>query len=161
MGFGRTSAIVAAIVVAGVVAGVLGAAPAFADHAPSLVVPGRPGIPVIINGYDASHTVVEGDWGLYRPGHVPPHIVGGPLIAPAPFQTGPYFPSQGRIPGYGRREIEPPNRGPQPAPGFYREWGAQSQELPASTEPPTPLIIAPTVETGRSRHRLMPKAERP
>ena len=66
MGFGPSLAI-------GLVCGVLGAQLAHADRsAPVLVIPGRPGIPVVINGYDASYTIVEGDWGLARPGHVPP-----------------------------------------------------------------------------------------
>jgi hypothetical protein len=64
MGFRLTLAI-------GLACGVIGAAIARADHAPVLVIPGKPGIPVVINGYDASYTVVEGDWGLSRPGHMP------------------------------------------------------------------------------------------
>ncbi|HYI26468.1 MAG TPA: hypothetical protein VD863_01335, partial [Bradyrhizobium sp.] len=31
-----------------------------------VVIPGRPGVPIIINGIDASYTVVEGMWGLGR-----------------------------------------------------------------------------------------------
>ncbi|MCC6888168.1 MAG: hypothetical protein IT536_06500 [Hyphomicrobiales bacterium] len=145
------------------VIGMLGATLAAADHAPSLVVPGRPGIPVVINGYDASYTVVEGDWGLSRPGAVPPVIVGGPLITPSPYQAGHYYPSRGRRPGYGRREVEPPpNRPlPPPVPGYYREWGTQSQELPASIDPPAyppPVIAAPTVELpDRRRPRPRPR----
>jgi hypothetical protein len=30
----------------------------------SIVIPGKPGVPIIINGVDASYAVVEGDWGL-------------------------------------------------------------------------------------------------
>jgi hypothetical protein len=41
---------------------------ACADHAPSIVVPGRPDVPVIINGRDARGGIAIGDWGLYRPG---------------------------------------------------------------------------------------------
>ena len=88
---------IAALLALGVLCGGLGASAQ--DRAPVLVVPGRPGIPVIINGYDASYTVVEGDWGLSRPGQVPPVIVNGPLILPAPYYTGPYYPSLGRRPG--------------------------------------------------------------
>jgi hypothetical protein len=40
--------------------------------APKFVIPGKPGVPVIINGYDASYSIVEGDWGLDRPTGVPP-----------------------------------------------------------------------------------------
>jgi hypothetical protein len=153
--------------------GVFGPVAAGADHAPVVVIPGRPGVPVIINGYDASYTVVEGDWGLTRPGHRPPTIVSGPLISPAPYSPGPYFPSQGRRPGYGRYEIEPPpdRRLPPPAPGYYREWGTQSPELPATIDPPAdppPVIMAPTIElpdrrwhhTMRRTHRFTPHAGR-
>ena len=41
------------------------AAPARADEeGPVIVIPTRPGVPVVINGRDASYAVVEGDWGL-------------------------------------------------------------------------------------------------
>ena len=46
----------------------LAAAPARADSGPVIVIPSRPGVPVVINGRDASYAVVEGDWGLARPG---------------------------------------------------------------------------------------------
>jgi hypothetical protein len=144
---------------------VLGSTGASADHAPVYVVPGRPGVPVIINGYDASYTVVEGDWGLTRPGHRPPTIVSGPLITPAPYLTGPYFPSMGRRPGYGRMEIEPPpNRQlPPPAPGYYREWGTQSPELPATIDPPAdppPVILAPNIELQDRQSRQQDRRSR-
>jgi hypothetical protein len=142
------------------VCGVVGNAIARADHAPVLVIPGKPGVPVVINGYDASYTIVEGDWGLTRPGAVPPAIVSGPLIRPSPIHPGHYFPSQGRRPGYGRREAEPPPDRylPPPVPGYHREWGAQSMPLPATIEPPdypSPLVVAPTVELPERRHRRL------
>jgi hypothetical protein len=143
----------------GLVCAVFGATAAHAiDQGPVLVIPGRPGIPVVINGYDASHTVVEGDWGLARPGQVSPVIVSGPLIAPAPYYASPYFPHLGRRPGYGRREVEPPpdRRLPTPAPSYHREWGVESQPLPATVPPeypPPPIIAAPTVEVDRRRPR--------
>jgi len=43
---------------------------ALADGAPVIVIPGRPGVPIIINGVDASYAVVEGDWGLGKGVHV-------------------------------------------------------------------------------------------
>ena len=52
----------------GLVCAVFGATAAMPIQGPVLVIPGRPGIPVVINGYDASYTIVEGDWGLSRPG---------------------------------------------------------------------------------------------
>jgi hypothetical protein len=140
---------------------VLGAAVARADHAPVYVVPGKPGVPVVINGYDASYTVVEGDWGLSRPGHVPPSIVSGPLVTPAPFYYGGYFPGFGRRPGYGRHEIEPPpNRQlPPPAPGYYRERGTQSQNLPATIDPPfnPPPVIEASPLIDRHHRRFRPR----
>lgn len=51
-------------------------APAVAgDNAPVIVVPGKRGVPVFINGRDASWAIVEGDWGLYRPGAVPVTVI--------------------------------------------------------------------------------------
>jgi hypothetical protein len=134
----------------------LAALPAHADRAPAFVLPGRAGVPVVINGYDASYTVVEGDWGLSRPGHVVPTIVSGPLIAPAPYYPGAYFPALGRPPGYGRLEVEPPAGRPRPAPGFYREWGAQSGHISATVEhyPPAVIEAAPEINPRRHRRRL-------
>ncbi|WP_291854750.1 hypothetical protein [Bradyrhizobium sp.] len=134
----------------GLIGCVLGASMACADRAPVRVIPGRPGVPVVINGYDASYTIVEGDWGLSRPGHVPQSIVSGPLIGPAPYRASPYFPSGGGRPGYGRREVEPPpdRQLPPPAPSYYREWGTQSPAMPATLDPPAeppPIITAPTI----------------
>ncbi|MGH6768252.1 MAG: hypothetical protein ACRECO_04435 [Xanthobacteraceae bacterium] len=112
--------------------------PVHADHAPVIVIPGKAGVPVVINGYDASYTIVEGDWGLSRPGHMTPTIVSGPLIAPAPYYPGSYFPALGRRPGYGRHEIEPPpdRRRPPPAQSFHREWNIESAPTPATLDPP-------------------------
>jgi len=38
--------------------------PARAYDAPAIVIPGKIGVPVLIDGADASFCVVEGDWGL-------------------------------------------------------------------------------------------------
>jgi len=48
-----------------------------ADSGPVIVLPGRHGLPVIINGVDVTGAVLEGDWGLYRP-----HMVGPTIILP-------------------------------------------------------------------------------
>ena len=45
--------------------------------APVFVVPSRPGVPIAINGRDASWSVVEGDIGLGASGHLTPVIIGG------------------------------------------------------------------------------------
>src|SRR5271154_4574252 len=83
------------------------ALPAFAADGFDIVIPGRPGVPIIINGIDASYAVVEGDWGLGKGIHVQPTVYGGRLVDPEP-NVGHYYPSLGRTPGYGRLEIEPP-----------------------------------------------------
>jgi hypothetical protein len=144
----------AAWLVIGIVCSAAAADGARADKAPVIVIPGRPGVPVMINGFDASYTVVEGDWGLDRPGHMPPAIVSGPLLRPAPYESGPWFPREGRRPGYGRREVEPPRnrRLPPPAPSYYREWGTQSEPSPATIpdDPPPVITTSPSVDDDGS-----------
>jgi hypothetical protein len=118
-----------------------------------IVIPGRAGVPIIINGVDASYSVVEGDWGLERRNHVQPTIYGGRYIDPVP-NVGHYYPSAGRIPGYGRLEIEPPaNRKlPQPAESYHQSWSAQSAPLPAQSNVPVnppEIIYAPQDDRRR------------
>src|SRR5271154_4112345 len=49
-----------------------------------VVIPGRPGVPIVINGIDVSYAVVEGDFGLGK-GYTPPlTIYGGRVVEPAP-----------------------------------------------------------------------------
>jgi hypothetical protein len=122
-------------------------AAALADSGPVLVIPGRPGVPIIINGVDASYAVVEGDWGLGSRVRVTPTVYGGRYVDPTP-NVGHYYPSDGRLPGYGRLEIEPPaNRKlPQPAESYHQSWSAQS--TPQAVQPqvpfyPPPVILAP------------------
>jgi hypothetical protein len=57
------------------IAGLGSAGTAHADHRPVIAVPGRPEVPVVIDGQNASWAVVIGDWGLYRPGHLAPIII--------------------------------------------------------------------------------------
>jgi hypothetical protein len=130
---------------------------ALADTGPVRVIPGRAGVPVMINGRDASYGVVEGDWGLAKNVHVQPTIYGGwdRYIGP---EVGHYYPSFGRQPGYGRVEIQPAaNRVlPQPAESYYRSWSAQSappvqQRVP---EIPPNVIIAPEIGGERGPHRF-------
>ena len=118
-----------------------------ADGGPAIVIPGRPGVPIIINGVDASYAVVEGDWGLARGVHVQPTIYGGRYVEPHP-RVGHYFPSSGSLPGYGRLEVEPPaNRKlPQAAESYVRIDSAQSRPPAAALEvpfDPPPVIVAP------------------
>ena len=114
-------------------------APARADGSTVFVVPGKPGVPVVINAWvDASYTVVEGEFGLGRPGQVNPVIVGGPLIAPAPLRFGRLFPAQRTHARLRPLEVEPPpNRSlPPPAQSYHRSWSSQSEPLPATLDPP-------------------------
>jgi hypothetical protein len=120
---------------------------ALADSAPVLVIPGRAGVPIIINGIDASYAVVEGDWGLGKNVHVTPTIYGGRVADPVP-NVGHYYPSAGHLPGYGRLEIEPPaNRPlPHPAESYHQSWSAQSAPQPVQPAVPfypPPVILAP------------------
>src|SRR4030081_388491 len=78
--------------------------PAFAGGGFDIVIPGRRGVPIIINGVDASYAVVEGAWGLGRGGQVQPTVYGGRYLDLAP-NVGHYYPSAGQAPGYGRLEI--------------------------------------------------------
>jgi hypothetical protein len=123
------------------------ALPASANDGFSLVVPGRPGVPVIINGVDASWAVVESDWGLGKNVHIQPTVYGGRVVDLAP-QVGHYFPSAGQRPGYGRLEIQPPanRRLPPPAESYHKSWSMQSSpQGPQSDVPydPPAVILAP------------------
>lgn len=108
-----------------------GAAPVRADTGPVFVVPSRPGVPIAINGRDAAWSVVEGDIGLARPGHLTPVIIGGgrPLPPRWSYDRNPYYPRYGVAPPRGRHEIEPPADRPMPEPAepFFRSWSTSSQ----------------------------------
>jgi len=126
---------------------------ALAQREPEIVVPGRPGVPVYINGVDASWGIVEGEFGLDRPNEVAPTVVWRPYLISAPYGTPGYYPADGRHPRSGRLEIPPPpnRRLPPPAPTYYRYWSSESAP-DAVTESPsyTPLVVAPTIN-GRGR----------
>ena len=120
---------------------------ALADSGLVKVIPGRPGVPIIINGVDVSYAVLEGDWGLGKGVHVQPTVYGGRAVDPQPY-VGHYYPSAGHSPGYGRLEIQPPtNRKlPQPAESYHESWSSQSAPPKAQPEVPfypPPVIIAP------------------
>ena len=120
---------------------------AFAGGGFDIVIPGHPGVPIIINGVDASYAVVEGEWGLAKSEQVQPTVYGGRYVDPVP-NVGHYYPSLGHRPGYGRLEIEPPaNRKlPQPAESYHQSWSAQSTPQPVQPEVPfypPPVILAP------------------
>jgi hypothetical protein len=142
------------------------AVPTLAGGGCDIVIPARPGVPIIINGVDASYRVVECEWGLGRNSQVvEPTVYGGRYIDPVP-NVGHYYPSAGHLPGYGRLEIEPPaNRKlPQPAESFHQSWSAQStpQRSTPPVQPevpfyPPPVIAAPQAgQPGAPRHPADP-----
>jgi len=100
-----------------------------------IVIPSRPGVPVVSNGRDASYAVVEGDWGLSRPGAVPITVFGGSPILPKAVYTRrhSYLPKYGRVPERGRIEIEPAaDRAlPEPAEGPGLTTRQRSSEVNA------------------------------
>jgi hypothetical protein len=149
------------------------ALPACAGEGFDIIIPGRPGVPVIINGVDASYSVVEGDFGLGKGNHSPPIVYGGRVVEREP-NVGHYYPSLGHKPGYGRLEIDPPaNRVlPHPAESYYEHWSASS--APPKVQPPAPeiplypppVIVAPNQiqnhTNGMPRDPAMPpEAPRP
>lgn len=124
-----------------------------ADTGPVYVVPGRPGVPVLINGRDVSYGYLEGDWGLAKNVHVQPTVFGGRGVYIKP-EVGHYYPSYGRTPGYGRLEIQPAaNRVlPQPAESYHQSWGAQSAPPTPQAVPDNPPAIILAPEIGGRHH---------
>ncbi|GLH77797.1 hypothetical protein SSBR45G_27050 [Bradyrhizobium sp. SSBR45G] len=123
------------------------ASAALASEGFEIVIPQRPGVPVVINGIDASYAVVEGQTSLGKGNYMQPSLYGGRPVEPEP-NVGHYYPTLGAKPGYGRMEIEPPaNRKlPKPAESYSRSWGAQSQMQPVQPEVPMSppnVILAP------------------
>jgi hypothetical protein len=145
-----------------------GSASTFAesDSGTYVVIPGRPDVPVIVNpyGFDASYSIVEGDFGLNKPAMVYSTIVAGPGAVFGPGPRRHYFPHSEEIPGYGRLEILPPPNRPPPkaAQSYHRSWSAASDPLPASTDPASayPMTINPVVgpwgpwQNGRDHRRF-------
>lgn len=134
------------------------ASPAFAQREPEIVIPGKPGVPVMINGIDASWGVVEGEFGLDRPGAMAPIIIYRPLPVSVPGATPGYFPKTGRKPGYGRLEIIPPpdQPPPPPAPTYYRSWSSQSAPGPVTEYPQYPMppvVVSPNVGSSHNHGR--------
>jgi hypothetical protein len=138
--------------------GLMAAAPqvARADNEPVIVVPGRPGVPVMMYGVDVSGAVIEGEWGLNRPGVVSPTVI--MPYWPPPYESiygpaKPYFPTTGHKPPVGRLEIKPPanRRLPRPAQRYYREWHSDSEPSPATLPMPwsPPIIVSPRVTSTR------------
>lgn len=135
-------------------------APARADKGAVIVVPSRPGVPIAINGRDASWSVVEGDIGLARPGHLTPVIIGGgrPLPPRHASRHNAYFPRYGSLPLRGRNEVEPgPDRPlPEPSESFYRSWSTSS-DLGQPRHEPRPDELPPARQQSyRSENETLP-----
>lgn len=150
--------------------------PVQADDGPVIVVPGRAGVPVMLNGRDVSYAVVEGDWGLGKSVHAQPTVTyyGWAMMPGAPAAR--YYPRSGRVPGYGRHEIEPSAHRtlPPPAESYHRVWGIESAPTPATEYPPyapPQVSVGPPESYGRSpddrmsreppRRRVEPRRDRP
>ncbi len=133
------------------------ASPTLAQRAPVIVVPGKPGVPVLMNGVDVSWAVIEGEFGLDRPGEMTPTVIYRPWIVPY-YATGSYepgyFPTTGQHPGYGRFEVIPPPDRPllHPAPSYHRSWSSQSAPGAVTEYPPfnTPPVVVSKRGGGRN-----------
>jgi hypothetical protein len=140
------------------------ASPAFAQRGPEIVIPGKPGVPVYINGIDASWGVVEGEFGLDRPGLVTPTVIYRPAVVSYPEYIPGYHPTTGKRPGYGRLEIVPPaNRPlPPPAPTYYRSWSSGSAPGPVTDYAPYNGPAAVGLDRNYSgQHHYWPAPSKP
>ena len=170
-------------VILSVIAGICSAGAACADHLPAVAIPGKRGVPVIVNGQNATGAVVIGDWGLYRPGHVVPTIirrqpwVGVPRYRRAATVVRHYrrkrvktvrrkaivrsgvrhfFPGGTSPPKLGRHESDKPaSPPPVPAESFSRSWSARSSPAPA-TIPQPPVVVPPVIVDNRFRPKPKP-----
>jgi hypothetical protein len=126
-------------------AGIASVGAARAQTGPVIVIPGKPGVPVTINGVIVDGAVVYGDWGLARPGHGQ-IIIEGPVAFTQNWDSRGYFPATGRPPRYGRLEIEPAPR-PRANTNYHRDWSTGSDTTRPVTEyppfNPPPVILAP------------------
>jgi hypothetical protein len=88
-------------------------------------------IPIFENGVDVSWSVIEGEFGLDRPGQVTPTVILRPPPVTVPYYGAAayqphYFPMSGQQPGYGRLEVVPSRPAPQQAQTYRRSWSATS-----------------------------------
>ena len=132
---------------------------ALASEGFDLVIPGRPGVPILLYGVDISYAVVEGSFGLGKGVQNQPTVFGGRYVDLEP-NVGHYYPSMGLRPGYGRLGIEPPaNRKlPRPAASYHQSWSAQSAPQPAQpAQPEVPLYPPPVIVAPRGGERVAPE----
>jgi hypothetical protein len=145
---------------------------AHADSAPVIAVPGHLGVPVIINGIDATGAEVFGDWGLSRPGHGSLIIEGG---TPMPLQRPPlrYFPTSDAVSDPGARPTKamppasratPPPARPRASTDFHQSWSAGSNPTPLGDGAPAAIVVPPAVVVPPRPpypHRVPPGTSRP
>ena len=127
-----------------------GATAAHAQTGPVIVVPGKRGVPVMMNGAIVDGALVWGDWGLARPGHGEV-VVEGLVTLATPWDSRGYYPMTGRVPRVGRLEVEPKHVRPRPT-NFHREWGIESNFNAPVTEYP-PFNPPDVIEAPRERRR--------
>jgi hypothetical protein len=128
--------------------------PARADHAPAFVLgPGRVSVPAPPPG-----SVVVGDTGLNRPGHMQPYYVELPYPTHVPGHAMRYFPADGRVRPVGRYEVPDGVSRPMPARKTARTWSTPPVAPPVapvdgiwSAPVLGPVIVAPTVRPRRER----------
>jgi hypothetical protein len=138
------------------------ASPALAQRSSVIVIPTRPDVPVLINGVDISYAVVEGEFGLDRPGRMPLTVIywlrpiAVPYYRPTAYRVGPaYFPRSDKKPGYGRLEVEPaPDRPlPPPAQSYRKSWSSHSDPTPPTEYAPFPAPpVGISIGGGNGEH---------
>ena len=127
------------------------AMPARAQTGPVIVVPGKLGVPVFINGVIADGAVVYGDWGLARPNNSEVLVEGRVSLA-VPYDSRSYYPATGRVPRFGRHEFDPPKNRRMRATSFRRDWSIESEFRHPVTESP-PFDPPPVIMAPRQRRR--------
>jgi hypothetical protein len=141
-----------------VVLGLLGSTDSHAGHdtEPVIVVPGRAGVPIIVDGQDVRGAVIEGDWGLAR------GRIGLTIIQPrGPIYFGytgrsmyrslgdvRFYPGTGRAPKRGRDEVIPPPNRPLPPKAESFHSGVKSESMPLPPDNPQPIYPMPPVGVG-------------
>jgi len=140
---------IAHLLLAAVCAAML-AVPARAQTGPVIVIPGKIGVPVTVNGVIVDGAVIYGDWGLARPGHGE-LLIEGPVAFSAPWDSRGYYPATGHRPRLGRQEIEPKGHRPRPT-SFRRDWSIESNFNRPVTEYP-PFDPPPVITAPRERRR--------
>jgi len=123
-----------------------GAELARAQTGPVIAIPGKVGVPVIINGVIVDGAVIYGDWGLARPGHGQ-IVIEGPVELSLNDDSRGYFPKTGHRPRVGRLEIDRAPMRARANTNFYRDWSVESDfKRPVTEYPPfdpPPVILAP------------------